>query len=480
MDSTRRESVNVSKLTQLSRKLERNLYCLRLKRMDLLSICPDRHATNTHCSNRYQVDPSILRDEIVPKFWYNYKMNYLELDTQYVWHPYNSLPSKTKILPVKETFQQTIVLEDGRYLVDAMSSWWSAIHGYNNPSLLKALKTQADIMPHVMFGGLTHEPAATLCKKLAKLSGLPSVFLADSGSVSVEVALKTAILYKKAKKQNVNKFLALNNAYHGDTLGCMAVCDPVNSMHSLYGDYLNNNIFCDVEKIGEYIEKYKDTLAGVIVEPIVQGAGGMKIYSAKYLQIARELCTKYDIPLIADEIATGFGHTGKMWGCDHAKITPDIMTVGKGLTGGMMTLAAMMSTKNISDTISNSEIGVIMHGPTFMGNPLACSVANASLDLLASTDWEAKVKNIESIFAKELEELKNHPLVADVRNIGAIGVVELKNDGYGQQIQDICVENGVWIRPFGKLVYSIVSYTITKEELLKITKAIKTAINQIS
>jgi len=407
-------------------------------------------------------------------------VNYLELDKQHTWHPYNSLPSKTSILPVKKTYGQTIVLEDGRELTDAMSSWWSAIHGYNNPILLKALKRQADIMPHVMFGGLTHEPAVSLCKKLADLSELPSVFLADSGSVSVEVALKTAILYKKARGKNVNKFLALHNSYHGDTLGCMGVCDPNNSMHSLYGDYLHSNIFCDIEKIGEYIEQYKNKLAGVIVEPIVQGAGGMKIHSPEYLKIARELCSKYDIPLIADEIATGFGHTGLMWGCDHAKITPDIMTVGKGLTGGMMSLAAMMTTKNISDTISNSEIGVIMHGPTFMGNPLACSVANASLDLLSSSNWQEKVKHIETLFTNELKELKQHEKVADVRNIGAIGVVELKKDGYGEQIQNICVENGVWIRPFGKLVYSIVAYTITESELLKITKAIKTAINQIN
>ena len=407
-------------------------------------------------------------------------MNYLELDKEHTWHPYNSLPSKTTILPVQRTYEQTIVLEDGRELTDAMSSWWSAIHGYNNPVLVEALTKQANIMPHVMFGGLTHEPATTLCKKLAELSGLPSVFLADSGSVSVEVALKTAILYKKARGKNVNKFLALNNSYHGDTLGCMGVCDPVNSMHSLYGDYLNQNIFCDTDTIGENIEKYKDTLAGVIVEPIVQGAGGMKIHPPEYLQTARELCSKYDIPLIADEIATGFGHTGKMWGCDHAKITPDIMTVGKGLTGGMLSMAAMMTSKNISDAISNSEIGVIMHGPTFMGNPLACSVANASLDLLNLTNWQEKVKNIESIFHKELEELKTHPKVADVRNIGAIAVIELKEDGYGQQVQDICVQNGVWIRPFGKLVYSIVAYTITEEELLKITDAIKTALNQIS
>jgi adenosylmethionine-8-amino-7-oxononanoate aminotransferase len=407
-------------------------------------------------------------------------MNILELDNMHTWHPYNSLPSKTPILPVKKTFKQTIVLEDGRELTDAMSSWWSAIHGYNHPVLVQALQDQANTMPHIMFGGLTHQPAVTLCKKLADLSGLPSVFLCDSGSVSVEVALKTAILYQKALGKSVDKFLALNNSYHGDTLGCMGVCDPQNSMHSLYGDYLNDNIFCDINALGEYIEKYKEQLAGVIVEPVVQGAGGMKIHDPKYLKTARELCTQYDIPLIVDEIATGFGHTGKMWGCDHAEIIPDIMTVGKGLTGGMMSMAAMMSSKKISDTISNSEIGVIMHGPTFMGNPLACSVANASIDLLLNSPWEKRVQNIEAVFQKELEELKTNEKVTEVRNIGAIGVVELKEDGYGQQVQDICVKNGVWIRPFGKLVYSIVAYTISEEELYKITGAIKTAINQIN
>jgi adenosylmethionine-8-amino-7-oxononanoate aminotransferase len=406
-------------------------------------------------------------------------LEYKDLDNQHTWHPYNSLPSKSTILPVKKTYEQTIVLEDGRELTDAMSSWWSSIHGYNHPKLISALEKQANIMPHVMFGGLTHEPAVTLCKKLADMSGLPSVFLADSGSVSVEVALKTAILYKKAKGKNVNKFIGLNNAYHGDTLGCMGVCDPKNSMHSLYGEYLPSNIFCDIDNLGETIEEHKEIVAGVIVEPVVQGAGGMKIHNPNYLKVARELCTKYDILFIADEIATGFGHTGKLWGCDHAGIRPDIMTVGKSITGGMMTLAAMICTKNISDTISNSEIGVLMHGPTFMGNALACSVANASLDLFLDSPWESRVKNIENIFSKELEELKYHKKVADVRTIGAIGVVELKSDGYGQEIQEYCVNNGVWIRPFGKLVYSIVAYTISDKELLKITKAIKDAINSI-
>ena len=406
-------------------------------------------------------------------------MNYIQADKKHTWHPYNSLPTKENILAVKSSFEQTITLEDGTQLVDAMSSWWSSIHGYNHPKLIQALTTQANIMPHMMFGGLTNSPAALLCEKLANLTKLPSVFLADSGSVSVEVALKTAILYQKAKGKNVNKFIALNNAYHGDTLACMGVCDPVNSMHSIYGDYLPKNIFCDVDDLENTIEKHKDEIAGVILEPIVQGAGGMKIHSSEYLKIARKLCTKYDIVLIADEIATGFGHTGKMWACDHANITPDIMTVGKGLTGGFMSLAAMCTTKNISDTISSSSIGVIMHGPTFMGNALACSVANASIELLVNSNWESKVKNIHNIFKNELEELRSNKFVKDVRFIGAIAVVELKSDKYARVIQDDCVKNGVWIRPFAKLVYSIVSYNIRDDELYKITDAIKKAINKL-
>ncbi len=406
-------------------------------------------------------------------------MNILDIDKQFVWHPYNSLPSKTKILSVKRTYAQTIVLEDGTKLVDGMSSWWSAIHGYNHPKLIKAIKKQSKKMPHIMFGGLTHQPAAKLCKILAQLTNLPSVFLADSGSVSVEVALKTAILYQKAKGKDVSKFISLNNAYHGDTLGCMGVCDPKNSMHTLYGEYLPKNIFCDIINIEDTIKKYKNHIAGVIVEPVVQGAGGMKIYDPKYLKIIRKLSTKYDLVFIADEIATGFGHTGKLWGCDHANIRPDIMTIGKSLTSGVMTLSAMCTTKNISNTISNSSIGVLMHGPTFMGNPLACSVANASIKLFLQSDWKNKLKYINKHFKKELEPLRKYNIVKDIRYIGAIGVVELNSDKYAYKIQDLCVQKGVWLRPFGNLVYSIVAYTITKKELYKITNAIKNAIKNI-
>ena len=419
-------------------------------------------------------------------------MNWLDIDKSHVWHPYNALPSKTKILPVKKTDKTTIFLETNEELIDGMSSWWSAIHGYNHPKLNEALKKQVEIMPHIMFGGLAHEQASLLSKKLVELTGLNSVFLCDSGSVSVEVALKTAILYQKAKGLKKYKFLALQNAYHGDTLGAMSVCDPQNSMHNIYGSYLSEHIFTKAPALGfesdclesirdleENFEKHHKEIAGFILEPIVQGAGGMRIYNPLYLKKARKLCSKYDILLIADEIATGFGHTGKMFACEWADIKPDIITVGKGLTGGYMTMAAMITSKNVSDTISNSEIGVLMHGPTFMANPLACSVANASINLLLESNWQNNVKKIEEIFTKELEKAKNIDLVKDVRNIGAIGIIELKDDYYAQQVQDYCVKNGVWIRPFGKLIYSIVAYTIEEKDLIKIIRTMIDAIKSI-
>jgi adenosylmethionine-8-amino-7-oxononanoate aminotransferase len=419
-------------------------------------------------------------------------LNWLEIDKKHVWHPYNSLPSKTKLLPVKRTDKTFIYLDDDTKLIDGMSSWWSAIHGYNHPHLNEAIKKQVDIMPHIMFGGLAHEGAAKLSKLLVDITGLNSVFLCDSGSVSVEVALKTAILYQKAKGKEKYKFLALNNAYHGDTLGAMSVCDQENSMHSIYGSYLPKHIFTKEPELGfnsdcsnslkeleEKFEKYHGEIAGFILEPIVQGAGGMRIYNPSYLKKARELCSKYDVLLIADEIATGFGHTGKMFACEHANIKPDIMTLGKGLTGGYMTMAAMLTSKEVSDTISNSQIGVLMHGPTFMANPLACSVAIASIELLLETSWENRVLNIEKVFSQELEKAKSLSLVKDVRNIGAIGVIELKDENYAQEIQDYCVKNGVWIRPFGKLIYSIVAYTIKESDLRKITQVMIAAIKNI-
>lgn len=419
-------------------------------------------------------------------------MNITKLDKQHVWHPYNSLPSINDNIIVKKTYDTHLVLEDDKVLIDAMSSWWSVIHGYDNKRLNQAIKDQVDIMPHVMFGGITHEKAVVLCEKLAKLSGLNSVFLCDSGSVSVEVALKTAIQYYEAKGEKKYKFISFENAYHGDTLAAMSVCDPKNSMHSIYGSYLPKHIFSkapsmgfdtditkDVEALENLIMKHAKEAAGIIIEPIVQGAGGMRIYNPLFLKKLRELCSKYDVLLIADEIATGFGHTGKMFACEHANIKPDIMTVGKGLTGGYLSMAAMITSKKISDTISNSSLKALMHGPTFMGNALACSVAIESLNILEDGSWKKQVANIERIFTKELKAAKNLDLVANIRNIGAIGVIELKEDFYAKQIQDYCVKNGVWIRPFGKLIYSIVSYTIKDEDLEKIVRIMIAAIKSI-
>jgi adenosylmethionine-8-amino-7-oxononanoate aminotransferase len=419
-------------------------------------------------------------------------LNWIELDNQHVWHPYNSLPSRSNLLSVKSTNKTSIFLEDGKELIDGMSSWWSCIHGYNHPRLTKALKDQVDIMPHIMFGGIAHEKAAVLSSKLAKLTGLNSVFLCDSGSVSVEVALKTTIQYQEAKGLKKYKFIALEHAYHGDTLAAMSVCDPSNSMHSIYGSYLPKHVFTQAPELGfntdcsssiEALEKtfknHHNEVAGFILEPIVQGAGGMRIYNPDFLKKARELCTKYDILLIADEIATGFGHTGKMFACEWAGIKPDIMTLGKGLTGGYMTMAAMITSQKVSDTISNSNLGILMHGPTFMGNPLSCSVAIESLNLLEDGSWKDNVLNIEKVFKEELSLAKDLELVSDIRNIGAIGVIELKDDSHAQKIQDYCVEHGVWIRPFGKLIYSIVAYTIKEEDLKKIIKTMIEAIKSI-
>jgi adenosylmethionine---8-amino-7-oxononanoate aminotransferase len=419
-------------------------------------------------------------------------LNYLKIDENHIWHPYNSLPSKSPILAVKKTKNCKIYLEDKRVLIDGMSSWWSAILGYNNKNIYKALKKQAKTMPHIMFGGLTHKPACKLAENLVKLTGFPSVFFCDSGSVSVEVALKTAILYQKAKGYEKHKFLALKNAYHGDTLGAMSVCDKENSMHSLYGDYLSKNIFVKTPNMGfdadfsealeDLEEKLKENhkdIAAFFVEPVVQGAGGMRIYNPKYLESAKKLCLKYDILLIFDEIATGFGHTGEMFAYMHTDIKPDILTIGKGLTAGTISFGAMLTTKKVSDTISNSNIKVLMHGPTFMANPLACSIANAAIKELLSFDWKAKVLKIEKIFKQELEVLREKRVVKDVRAIGSIGIVELEDDIYAEKLQEFCVKNDVWLRPFGKLFYSIVSYTIEEKELLKITNTMIKAIKYI-
>ena len=410
-------------------------------------------------------------------------------DNNLVWHPYSSMQSDDPVFAVKSARGVTLTLEDGRQLIDGMSSWWCAIHGYNVPELNAAIKHQLDDMAHVMFGGLTHAPAVDLCKKLVEISPdkLDTVFLADSGSVSVEVAMKMAIQYWQAKQQPAKqKFVSLRNAYHGDTFGAMSVCDPVTGMHSLFTDVLAKNYFiaspecafdepCQTKHLNELnarLESDGKSIAALILEPIVQGAGGMKFYAADYLRQAKSLCEKYNVLLIADEIATGFGRTGKLFACEHANISPDIMCIGKSLTGGYMTLAATLCSNEVSDTISNNTPNVFMHGPTFMGNPLACSVALSSINLLQSSNWQASIHAIEKSLIEGLEPCRQLDDVADVRVLGAIGVVELKNEINVKNIQQAFVDAGVWIRPFGKLIYLMPPFTINEPEIKTLTNVI--------
>ncbi|MGR5128228.1 adenosylmethionine--8-amino-7-oxononanoate transaminase [Photobacterium swingsii] len=417
----------------------------------------------------------------------------LEFDQQHIWHPYTSTLTPLPCYPVTGANGVYLELEGGRKVIDGMSSWWSTIHGYNHPLLNEAAKTQIDKMSHVMFGGITHQPAVDLCKKLVSMTPEPlqHVFLADSGSVAVEVALKMALQYWHTKQERRPKFLTVRHGYHGDTFAAMSVTDPDNSMHSLYKGFLPEHIFADSPKCGffdewreddihdfrEQITQHQTELAAVILEPIVQGAGGMRLYHPTFLKRVRELCDEFGILLIADEIATGFGRTGKLFACEHANISPDIMCVGKALTGGYMTLSATLATKHVADTVCGGDAGCFMHGPTFMGNPLACAVANASLTLLQEGKWQQQVAAIEKQLALELAEISHLSAVKAVRWLGAIGVVELHNAVNMASIQQAFVDAGVWIRPFGKLVYIMPPFIITPEQLSKLTSAIFTVLS---
>jgi adenosylmethionine---8-amino-7-oxononanoate aminotransferase len=418
----------------------------------------------------------------------------LDDDKKHIWHPYSAINSEVPVYAVKSASGTRLTLEDGRQLIDGMSSWWCAIHGYNVPELNQAIRQQLKDMAHVMFGGLTHKPAVELCKKLVKITpgNLDTVFLADSGSVSVEIAMKMAVQYWQAKKlTKKQKFVSLRNGYHGDTMGAMSVCDPVTGMHTLFTEILAKNHFApspackfgepcreeDIAELKSILDSQHATIAALILEPVVQGAGGMKFYSADYLKQARSLCEQYDVLLIADEIATGFGRSGKLFACEHADISPDIMCIGKSLTGGYMSLAATLCTREISETISSNPPYAFMHGPTFMGNPLACSVALESIRLLLSSDWQQKVKNIEKQLIDSLSPCKKIDGVTDVRVLGAIGVIELEQPVNMSKIQQAFVDAGVWLRPFGKLVYLMPPYTIETSEIKILCNAVIDILN---
>ncbi|MEH0668555.1 adenosylmethionine--8-amino-7-oxononanoate transaminase [Vibrio owensii] len=418
----------------------------------------------------------------------------LAFDRQHIWHPYTSTLTPLTCYPVASANGVHIKLEDGTELVDGMSSWWSTIHGYNHPHLNQAAHQQIDQVSHVMFGGITHQPAISLCKKLLSLapSNLEHVFLADSGSVAVEVSLKMALQYWHAKGERRPKFLTLRHGYHGDTFAAMSVTDPDNSMHSLYKGFLPEHIFAESPTCGYWdewdpedltdfehkIETHHQELAAVILEPIVQGAGGMRIYHPEFLKGVRKLCDKYGLLLIADEIATGFGRTGKLFACEHADIQPDILCVGKALTGGYMTLSATLASKHVADTVCGGDAGCFMHGPTFMGNPLACAVATASLELIEQGNWQQQTQQIEALFSELLPKLEEYDLVKNTRWLGAIGVVETHRPVNMEAIQALFVEHGVWIRPFGKLIYMMPPFISKPEDIEKLVNAIDAALQR--
>lgn len=418
----------------------------------------------------------------------------LDFDRRHIWHPYTSVIAPLPVYPVARTEGVYIELSDGRRLVDGMSSWWCAQHGYNHPELVAAARKQLDTMPHIMFGGITHEPAVRLCRSLNTMlpENLDCIFLADSGSVAVEVSLKMALQYWHARGETRSKFLTVKRGYHGDTFGAMSVCDPVNSMHNLYRRFLPEHIFVpapqsrfdgewqsrDIAAFQTALSQHRNDIAAVILEPIVQGAGGMRVYHPEYLRQVRALCDEYGILLILDEIATGFGRTGKLFACEYAAIQPDIMCIGKALTGGMMTLSAAAATRHVAETVCGGEAGVFMHGPTFMGNPLACAVAEANMQILKRNEWQGQVAAIEAHFQTALTPLAVHENVADVRIIGAVGVVETRRPVNMAAMQQFFVEQGVWIRPFGKLVYLMPPYIIRPHELQRLTDAVSAAVQK--
>ena len=416
-------------------------------------------------------------------------------DKKYIWHPYAAAIDKNPIYAVKKAKGVHIFLESGEKLVDGMSSWWCVIHGYNNKRLNNALKKQINSFSHIMFGGFTHKPAVNLAKKLNEITpkNLQKVFFSDSGSVSIEVAMKYAIQYWHSENQfSKKKFLTVRNGYHGDTMATMSVSDPDNGMHSIFKNSLLKQIYVkkpeDVRKyrkgysksliqMEKKLKDFNSKIAAVIIEPILQGAGGMRIYHPDYLVQLRKLCNKYNVLLILDEIATGFGRTGELFGFHHSNISPDILCLGKSLTGGYMSLAATIVSKKIANKISSNEPGIFMHGPTYMANPLACSVALENINLLLSYDWKKNIKAIEKSLVEGLKDISLNREVKDYRVIGAVGILEMKSKVNVSSLQKKFVKNGIWLRPYSNLIYVMPPYTISQKDLNFLLQKIKVVIN---
>jgi len=414
------------------------------------------------------------------------------LDRAHIWHPYASALDDRPIYPVVRASGVRLTLADGREVVDGTASWWTAIHGYNHPVLNQAVRDQLDRMAHVMFGGLTHPPAVRLARLLVELTPEPlqHVFFADSGSVSVEVAIKMALQYWQSQGRPKRRLLTVRGGYHGDTFGAMAVCDPVGGMHHLFADALPQHVFAPrppagfdrpfdasyATQLAELVERHRHELAAVIVEPVVQGAGGMRFYSPEYVRALRELCDEYDVLLILDEIATGFGRTGRLFAAEHAGISPDIMCVGKAMTGGYLTMAATLCTTRVAHGISRGEAGVLMHGPTYMANPLAAATACASIELLLERNWADEVARIESWLRDGLAPAGGLPGVADVRVLGAIGVIETRGPVDVTAVQEVLIERGVWLRPFRNLIYAMPPYVLAEADARLLTEAMVAAV----